>query len=92
MLVAARYGLAAAAALLIGMTQPVAADGLPSAGYGGSIKDVPAPPVFNWSGFYIGGHLGGAWANPEGDLGCRSLTRLVGRQGDLNEPHLDCSE
>src|SRR6476660_3421450 len=22
-------------------------------------------PIFNWSGFYIGGHIGGAWTNQE---------------------------
>jgi hypothetical protein len=27
-----------------------------------STKDVPAPPV-TWTGFYIGGHIGGAWAD-----------------------------
>lgn len=93
MLVTSRYGFAAAAALLIGFGQPVVAADLFYPDYGGSIKDAPAPPpVFNWTGFYVGGHLGGAWAKPEGDLGCRSLTRLVGRQGDLNEPRLDCSD
>jgi outer membrane immunogenic protein len=30
---------------------------------------VVAPPVvYNWSGFYIGGHLGGKWADHEGDI------------------------
>jgi outer membrane immunogenic protein len=23
----------------------------------------PPPPPFSWTGFYIGGELGGAWAN-----------------------------
>jgi outer membrane immunogenic protein len=30
---------------------------------------VVAPPVvYNWSGFYIGGHLGGKWADHDGDI------------------------
>jgi outer membrane immunogenic protein len=28
---------------------------------------VPAPaPVYNWTGFYIGGHVGGAWTSADG--------------------------
>jgi outer membrane immunogenic protein len=26
----------------------------------------PAPVMYNWTGFYIGGHIGGAWANRDG--------------------------
>jgi outer membrane immunogenic protein len=26
-------------------------------------KAQPMPPAFNWNGFYVGGHLGGAWAS-----------------------------
>ena len=25
--------------------------------------DTPQPAVFGWTGIYIGGHIGGAWAN-----------------------------
>lgn len=92
MFITSRYGFAAAVALLIGMAQPVAAGDLFDGDYGGSIKDAPAPPLFSWTGFYVGGHLGGAWAKPEGDLGCRSLKRLLGQNGDPDELDLDCSD
>jgi outer membrane immunogenic protein len=37
---------------------------------------VVAPPVvYNWSGFYIGGHLGGKWADHDGDI---SFDQFVG--------------
>jgi len=26
----------------------------------------PPPPMYNWTGFYIGGHIGGAWADLNG--------------------------
>jgi outer membrane immunogenic protein len=26
----------------------------------------PPPPMYNWTGFYIGGHIGGAWADRDG--------------------------
>jgi outer membrane immunogenic protein len=29
---------------------------------------VVAPPVYNWSGFYIGGHVGAKWADHDGDI------------------------
>ena len=33
-----------------------------AADLGGSIKDVPYDAPFSWTGFYLGGHLGGAWS------------------------------
>jgi outer membrane immunogenic protein len=27
----------------------------------------PPPPMYNWTGFYIGGHIGGAWADRNGN-------------------------
>ena len=29
------------------------------------VAPVMAPLVYNWSGFYIGGNIGGGWANAE---------------------------
>jgi hypothetical protein len=36
-------------------------------------------PIFNWSGFYVGGHIGGAWTN-EGWINTANTTAF----GDLN--------
>ena len=32
-------------------------------------------PIFNWSGFYIGGHIGGAWTNEQW-INTANTTRL----------------
>src|SRR5262245_46825485 len=34
----------------------------------------PAPVVFNWTGFYIGIHMGSGWANNDGDARCERPT------------------
>jgi outer membrane immunogenic protein len=31
--------------------------------YGGGLKDSYEPTRFSWTGFYVGGHLGGAWGD-----------------------------
>jgi outer membrane immunogenic protein len=49
--------LLAATALSIGAA---AASDLPARSY---TKAVPYAPVYNWTGFYVGGHIGGAWSN-----------------------------
>ena len=28
-------------------------------------RPLPPPPVFSWTGFYIGAHVGGAWGTTE---------------------------
>ena len=52
----------AAAALMMGSMSASAAD-LAARPY----TKAPAPivSVYNWGGFYIGGHVGGAWTNQE---------------------------
>jgi outer membrane immunogenic protein len=50
---------------LAAMTIPASAADIPRP----APPPVVAPPVvYNWSGFYIGGHLGGKWADHDGDI------------------------
>jgi outer membrane immunogenic protein len=37
---------------------------------------VVAPPVYNWSGFYIGGNVGGKWAEHDGNVNVVGFTPL----------------
>jgi outer membrane immunogenic protein len=55
-----RTGAALAALVIISATPASAADGYYG---GGSLKDQPlyVPPP-TWTGFYLGGHIGGAWS------------------------------
>ena len=62
-------GLAVAAFTLVGSVGVAVADRMPGRSYG-------APCCFTWSGFYIGGHLGGAWSDVE--WGAVSLTGPLG--------------
>jgi outer membrane immunogenic protein len=44
----------------------------------------PVPYVFNWSGFYIGGHVGGGWSDRcltlegFGEVGCNDASGIIG--------------
>jgi len=60
-----KFAYAAAAAAMVVTFQGAAAADL---SYKGSMKDAPyeAPPAAIWSGYYVGGHLGGLW-NDNGD-------------------------
>lgn len=64
--VASKYGLAAAAGLLIGITQPANAADLWGPDYGGSIKDAPPAYAFSWTGVYVGAHAGLMTGNTQG--------------------------
>lgn len=55
--------VAALGGLAIALCSSANADGVYG---GGSLKDHPLPPPLpNWQGFYIGGHVGGAWSEIE---------------------------
>ena len=56
-----RRALLAGAALAMITVSPALAADLPAATY--SKAPVYVPPVYNWTGFYIGGHIGGGWSD-----------------------------
>ena len=63
-----KFLLATSAALM--MAAPATAADMP-------VKSRPLPPpvpVFSWTGFYIGGHVGGAWGTTESTLNSVSVT------------------
>jgi outer membrane immunogenic protein len=48
----------------------------------------PPPPVFSWTGFYVGAHLGGAWGTTESTLGSVSFCQFFG--GKTSVPINQC--
>lgn len=70
--------LLAAAGLVLGAQSASAAD------LGRPVYKAPAPAVvaaYNWSGFYIGGHLGGAWSSEEARDPVAGLTGVTDPDG-----------
>jgi outer membrane immunogenic protein len=56
------FGLLASAAMILGVSQMASAADLP-------VKAVAAPaPIWTWTGFYIGGHVGAGWGTTESTL------------------------
>lgn len=46
-----------------------AAMAVPAAAADMAVKALPPPaPIFNWTGFYIGGEVGGLWGQADGTL------------------------
>ncbi len=52
-----KYARAFALAAIIGAGAPACAADMP-------VKAAPLAPVYDWSGFYVGGHAGYAWVDP----------------------------
>src|SRR5262245_65096951 len=69
-----KFLLATSAAALVMAAAPATAADLP-------VKARPLPPpapVFSWTGFYVGAHLGGAWGTTESSLKSISATDCFG--------------
>jgi outer membrane immunogenic protein len=67
-----KLAIFAAAATMIGMS------GVASAADLGGYKDEPVyAPSFTWTGFYLGGHGGGAWGTSDWDYGTGSASNTL---------------
>ncbi len=53
-----RFVLATTLLIAAGMTAPAVAADMP-------VKAAPMPAAFDWSGIYVGGHVGGGWATSD---------------------------
>jgi len=71
-----RQYVAAAAALPLLVTAAAAAD-LPTAK---PAPALPPPPIFTWTGFYVGGEIGGAWLNDRLTESTAFVPPLTGHQ------------
>jgi outer membrane immunogenic protein len=57
--------LGVAGALALGMTLPSFAADLPAAQTYTKAPVYVPPPAYNWTGFYVGGHVGGGWGSQQ---------------------------
>ena len=65
--------LATAALMALGVAAPASAADMP-------VKAAPPPPVapiYNWTGFYIGAHVGGAWSDTDWFYACCATNLLI---------------
>jgi outer membrane immunogenic protein len=68
-----KFLLATVALVALGATVPALAADLPARTYTKAPAYAPAP-IYNWTGFYIGGHLGGAFNGNNGFSGAGLVT------------------
>ena len=74
--------LSTAALALVALAAPASAADLAARPYTKAPAYAPAAPIYNWTGFYIGGHIGGAFpGNDDAVLGNRDGTFMGGVQG-----------
>src|SRR6478735_4187751 len=74
--------LSTAALALVALAAPASAADLAARPYTKAPAYAPATPIYNWTGFYIGGHVGGAFPGEDNALiGSRDGTFMGGVQG-----------
>jgi outer membrane immunogenic protein len=75
--------LSTAALALVALAAPASAADLAARPYTKAPAYAPATPIYNWTGFYIGGHVGGAFPGNDNNLlgGSNDGTFMGGVQG-----------
>jgi outer membrane immunogenic protein len=74
--------LPTAALALVALAAPASAADLAARPYTKAPAYAPVAPIYNWTGFYIGGHIGGAFPGEDNALiGSRDGTFMGGVQG-----------
>src|SRR5437868_14605128 len=61
-----KFLLGTVALVALGAAAPVLAADLPARTYSKAPAYAPPAPVYSWTGFYIGGHIGGAFNGDNG--------------------------
>src|ERR1700753_1998879 len=80
-----RYIGLGAAAVIAASTSAFAADLVRP------VAPPPPPPVFNWAGCYVGGFVGGAWANSRGTAQDSNGYNYFGATGPVYSFNLNSS-
>ncbi len=78
-----KYLLSTAAVAMVALAAPASAADLAARPYTKApAYQAPVAPIYNWTGFYIGGHIGGAFPGEDNVLaGSRDGTFMGGVQG-----------
>ena len=63
-----KFLLSTAAVALVAMAAPASAADMAARPYTKAPAYAPATPIYNWTGFYIGGHVGGAFRGNDNNL------------------------
>jgi outer membrane immunogenic protein len=73
-----KFLLSTAAVALVAMAAPASAADMAARPYTKAPAYAPATPIYNWTGFYIGGHIGGAFPGENNLVGGSSDGTFMG--------------
>ena len=65
--------LAIVGSVALGVAAPALAADMPVK----AAPPAPVAPIYNWTGFYIGAHVGGAWSDTDWFYPCSATNLLI---------------